>query len=261
MKIWDTFLFFNELDLLECRLTELYGNVDRFVIVESPLTFQGIPKPLHYADNKDRFAPWKDKIVHVVADLPDGSLNEREQAFHREAAQREYIFNGLTDAAPEDIILLSDVDEIPSRNIVNPYMWTGVSLQMAYHMFAVDWMHPSACHATLVQRMGGISDFQKLRDMKGGWPKVENAGHHFTFLGGPDSIREKLNAYSHVELRDWLLNFGDRLYADGLGFAYEGHPPAVPVPVQQRAIEIDDTFPQWIRERKCPAIWFRPKGE
>ena len=54
-KAWDAFLFCNELDLLEARLTELDSAVYRHVLVEAPVTFQGDPKPLWYAENKERF--------------------------------------------------------------------------------------------------------------------------------------------------------------------------------------------------------------
>lgn len=54
--IIDCFTFFNELDVLEIRLRELDGVVDRFVLVEATLTHQGKPKPLLYAENKERFA-------------------------------------------------------------------------------------------------------------------------------------------------------------------------------------------------------------
>ena len=68
-RVYEAFLFCDELDLLEARLIELDSAVYRHVLVEAPVTFQGTPKPLHYLENQDRFAPWKDKIIHVVADL------------------------------------------------------------------------------------------------------------------------------------------------------------------------------------------------
>ena len=68
-RVFDAFTFSDELDLLEARLTELDSAVYRHVLVEAPVTFQGGPKPLHYLENRDRFAPWADKIIHVTADL------------------------------------------------------------------------------------------------------------------------------------------------------------------------------------------------
>jgi beta-1,4-mannosyl-glycoprotein beta-1,4-N-acetylglucosaminyltransferase len=108
-RVYDCFTFFNELDLLELRLTELSGLVDRFVIVEAPVTFMGKPKPLYYADNRERFAAFRDRIVHVVVDDLPAGINP----WAREVAQRDAIARGLSEARPNDRIIVSDLDEIP----------------------------------------------------------------------------------------------------------------------------------------------------
>ena len=68
MAIWDCFTFFNELDILELRLRELAPVVDRFVIAEATKTFANEAKPVHFAENRARFAEFLPKIVHVVKD-------------------------------------------------------------------------------------------------------------------------------------------------------------------------------------------------
>ena len=68
MKIYDIFIFFNELDLLEIRLNILDLYVDYFVIVECTETFSGLVKPLYYKENKDLFKKWNHKIIHYVVD-------------------------------------------------------------------------------------------------------------------------------------------------------------------------------------------------
>ncbi|MGA0894211.1 MAG: N-acetylglucosaminyltransferase, partial [Ilumatobacteraceae bacterium] len=65
-KVIDAFPFNNEHDILECRLVELYDSVDAFVLVEATRDHQDHAKPLWYAEHAERFAPWADKIVHVV---------------------------------------------------------------------------------------------------------------------------------------------------------------------------------------------------
>ena len=83
MKIYDCFIFRNELDLLEIRLTELYNQVDYFVVVESTHTFQGAPKELILQNNWSRFQQWHDKMIHIVVDdmplLGDAWQNEHHQ--------------------------------------------------------------------------------------------------------------------------------------------------------------------------------------
>ena len=72
MKIYDSFLFFNELDILEIRLNTLYDVVDHFILVESSVTHQGVSKPFIFDENKERFAKFLDKIIHIkVTDTPD----------------------------------------------------------------------------------------------------------------------------------------------------------------------------------------------
>ena len=68
MKVFDSIIFFNELDLLEMRLNILNDVVDYFVVTESPFTVSGNEKPLYYAENKDRFGKFNDKIIHHVTE-------------------------------------------------------------------------------------------------------------------------------------------------------------------------------------------------
>jgi beta-1,4-mannosyl-glycoprotein beta-1,4-N-acetylglucosaminyltransferase len=118
--IFDCFTFYNELDLLEVRLDELYDVVDRFVLVEASQTFQGNPKPLYFDENKQKFARYADKITYVRIDFPEGDLTPLITAhadnanWARQYYQRDQISQGLKQARPDDLIIISDVDEIIS---------------------------------------------------------------------------------------------------------------------------------------------------
>jgi len=92
-RIFDCFTFLNEFDLLEIRLHELAQVVDRFVIAESPVTFTGRPKPLHFLDNRARFAAFADKIIHIVVD--DQPVTD--SAWEREWHQRNALERGIAD--------------------------------------------------------------------------------------------------------------------------------------------------------------------
>ena len=112
--LYDAFLFYNEMRLLEIRLNELKNVVDRFVIVESNITFQGKPKPLYFWDNRDRFSAFQDRIIHVpVVDMP-----ATDDPWQREYYQRNCIARGLTDCSSDDVIMISDADEIPKADVV-----------------------------------------------------------------------------------------------------------------------------------------------
>ena len=147
MKIYDCFLFFNELDLLELRLNILDDYVDYFVIVESAITFQGEDKEFIFEKNKNRFAKFENKIIHFkvekyefdFANLPyikkpesadeivlnkiykfidDCPHFDKKTQFWwgNDFFQRECIWRALAEAEPsaDDLIIISDVDEIPN---------------------------------------------------------------------------------------------------------------------------------------------------
>ena len=65
-KVYDCVLFFNEPELLEIRLNELYDSVDKFVIVETIENFQGKLKPLYFEENRHLFKKFEDKIIHIA---------------------------------------------------------------------------------------------------------------------------------------------------------------------------------------------------
>jgi beta-1,4-mannosyl-glycoprotein beta-1,4-N-acetylglucosaminyltransferase len=115
-RVYDCFLFDSELDLLEHRLSELAQVVDCFVIVEAATTFSGQPKPLVLKENLYRFRWCRKKIrrVEVAPLLGDGP----EAAWEREAQQRAGILAGLRDARPDDLVMISDLDEIPGCEVV-----------------------------------------------------------------------------------------------------------------------------------------------
>jgi beta-1,4-mannosyl-glycoprotein beta-1,4-N-acetylglucosaminyltransferase len=111
MKIYDCFTFFNELDLLEMRLNILNNYVDYFVLVEATKTFSGKPKELYYLKNKEKFNKFSHKIIHItVDDMPEIKDNNR---WELESFQRNAIIRGLTNCQSDDVILISDIDEIP----------------------------------------------------------------------------------------------------------------------------------------------------
>jgi hypothetical protein len=105
--IWDMVPFFNELEILELRLETLDPVVDKFVICEATTTHSGKPKPLLLQENAHRFEKWAHKIKHVVVEL--GQTTD----WGREKEQRVCLWHGFS-GNPHDLIILSDVDEIPN---------------------------------------------------------------------------------------------------------------------------------------------------
>lgn len=118
-KIVDGFTFFNELDLLEIRLKYLYDVVDYFVIVEADTSFNGEAKQMFFKENSERFSPFMNKIIYVPINMKSYE-DEKKVAWKREEFQRNSILNGLInlDITDTDLILISDVDEIPDIEIL-----------------------------------------------------------------------------------------------------------------------------------------------
>ena len=126
MKIFDCFMYFDEEVILDLRLNILNPYIDYFIIVESSYTHKGDKRNLKFDINK--FDKFKEKIIYLTYDeipreieevFENDSEDEKSRKFilnaaHRENDQRNYISRGLKDANDEDLILISDVDEIPN---------------------------------------------------------------------------------------------------------------------------------------------------
>ncbi len=116
MKVYDCFTFYNEFELLELRLMALWDVVDYFVIVEANLKHQGEPKDFNLLKRADDFKDFWTKIRYVAADLTQVPFKGTGD-WSLENAQRNAIMNGIGDAADDDLIMISDLDEIPAPDI------------------------------------------------------------------------------------------------------------------------------------------------
>lgn len=116
MKIYDGFTFYNEFELLELRLMALWDAVDYFVIVEANRKHTGEPKDFNLLKRADDFKDFFPKIRYVAADLSQVPFKGTGD-WAIENAQRNAIANGTGDAADDDLIMISDLDEIPAPDI------------------------------------------------------------------------------------------------------------------------------------------------
>lgn len=216
MKIYDCFPFYNELDLLELRLTELYDHVDHFVLVEATTTFTDKPKPLYFEENKSRYAKWLDKIIHVkVEDMPhstDPWVNDR--------FQRDQIFRGIKDAAPDDLILVSDLDELIRPEAIEHMRNSQESLfalRMPLFNFKFNYMRVSAGAYDIWGMAGRRSLFEYImpdafrfmrfqfmgsRGVDRGCEVIEHAGWHFGYLGDAEWLKDKAQSFAHTEVNN-----------------------------------------------------------
>ena len=130
MKIFDCFMYFDEEVTLDVRLNTLDKHVDYFVIVEAKFTHRGDARKLLF--NHEKFKKFKNKIIYLVYDKQPKNVEIVNQDDHEHTKSRKYIMNalfrengqrnhiskGLINANKEDVIMISDVDEIPQLNIL-----------------------------------------------------------------------------------------------------------------------------------------------
>jgi len=236
MKVYDCFIINNELLLLELRLKELYDVVDYFVVVESTHSFQGNVKPLHIKENWNSFEQWEDKIIHIVVeDMPNNG-----NPWHNEHHQRNSILRGLSDADDNDLIIISDCDELIRPSIIEDMRKNQrdvYGLRVPYFNFRFNYVlinHWESYHVWMTAgRKALIKSPEKFRSNRmqlntlnycsdNGKTKIyEHAGWHFTYLGDNDWIKDKLKSFAHSELnKPEILNLidVDTMMTKGVGF-------------------------------------------
>lgn len=265
----------DELKMLEVRLREFEDKpVYRHLVIESPVTHRGDAKPLCYAENKELFAPWADRIIHVIADLPDTG-----SPWLREHAQRTAMWPALDKAGidPDDVILFGDVDEFPPAEAFTRLPEPAFAHEQAQIMYAADWLYPHPLLCSVSARAGWARQPRycphckwdrpgcatAVRDYRNDYPRLKG-GMHLSWLGGLEGHRTKLGVHCHTEM---TASEYDRIWS---GACYErgvhhGDGGLMMIPV-----DVDESWPKAIYEDWCrisngeppevvPANWFRPR--
>lgn len=190
---YDTFTFFNELDLLEIRLNILDPFVDYFVLAEAPETFSGLEKPLYYEENKERFKKWNHKIIHVINENMEGN------PFERAGYQKDMLRTVLKDSATDnDIIYFGDLDEIwkpQDKVIIDDEVYNLKQLNYSYwlnYLSSEEWV------GTIVGKWKTIKNntFNYWRATH--THVLDDGGWHFSNMGGVEQIIKKIEAYDHA---------------------------------------------------------------
>ena len=212
--IYDCFLFFNELDLLEIRLNILTPYVDKFVLVEMDRTHSNEKKILFFEENKKRFNQFLDKIIYIkVSDYP----TEYKNAWTFENYHRNMIHEGIKNCKEDDIIIISDLDEIPdNKNIINyknnKYRNELICLNQNVFCYFLNYKNISnfSWHGSKIVSYSTYKKYnltpQIIRDNKT-CRIIKNGGWHFTYLGGYEKIIYKIKSFAHQEFNnDKFLN-------------------------------------------------------
>ena len=270
MKVFDSFIFFNELDLLEMRLNILNDVVDHFVLTESPFTVSGNEKPLYYQENKDRFGKFNDKIVHhITEEIPNDFNHLLEKSkfhvaykdpdpygtpminlpvrFQRALFNRNNSAFGIEKAGvtDDDLVITSDADEIVNPLLLQDLEWFNPSnhyvaeCRAFYYklnfLYQEDWMGSRLC---TWKHLKNTTIDQHRQDHQNAH-KIQDAGWHFSFLGNAENFKLKLASYEHTENNtDTVTGNAEQKIESGLDPLGRGQ--------TYKAVPIDDSYPDYI---------------
>lgn len=233
VRVLDCFTFHDEWEMLHARYVELEGLVEH-VLCEADRTHQGEVKAC-MADGMARLADPPPNLTVLCVPLPAVA-----DPWERERMQREGLWQVVESAAPDDLIVLSDVDEIPSRSaieraIADPDVYV---CEQRFYCNAIDWQHPNLWYGTAIAPRRILRNMQMLRTRDELSARIiEDGGWHFSWCGGPDRFRRKLRAFAHADYQDEWAARAEECWRDGI--AVDG---AHLIPV-----EVDDSYPLAVR--------------
>lgn len=268
--IYDCIPFFNELDILKLRMQILAPYVDRFVLEESSVTFSGEKKEMLFAKNREMFREFEDKIIYIaVENSPMSGVTTHE----RDKFQKNQLIRGMTACGPEDIVIFSDVDEIPDPETLqrilenfDPSKIYHLAQRMFYCFLNMEevsgnllsitgefpgvtqkqWLGTKICSFGNLPKEGIVylrevspTDPRSVRVADGGW--------HFGYMGGDRDVAKrigvKVQAAAHQEYNKsrYLNEAVDRLLCGEDIFGRSARFVQVP---------IDDSYPKYLREHQ-----------
>lgn len=248
--IYDCMIMSNEMDLLELRFNTLYDTVDRFVIVEGTRYHNGEPKPLFFNESLERFQPFLDKVSHIVVDdWPEANGSIYDNAWMMERWQRDAIMRGLVNCSDNDIIILGDADEIPNPAVVKEYKTEQGLCRLKQRLF----YYYLNCENKEGWDWQKIAPYKTVRELSpcgiryppSTAPIIENAGWHFSFIGGSSAIAEKIRTYSHREFATPEI-----LDKNNIESAMRDGRDVFGRDLKYEFVEIDESYPEYVKENE-----------
>jgi beta-1,4-mannosyl-glycoprotein beta-1,4-N-acetylglucosaminyltransferase len=262
MKLIDCFMYFDEDLVLDIRLNTLYKKVDKFVIAEATRNHAGQNKKLNFKIEK--FSKFKDKIHYlVIEDLPI-NVKSSKKGWHenhiRDQFQRNALERGYREFDDEDLIMISDIDEIPDPkkikefNTKNKYAcFLQKNYQSKINLLNItdsNWAGTKICKKKYLKSPQWLRNFKVKkksfwRIFKENIQLINDGGWHFSFLKDPESIRNKIISYSHQEYNNeefTNLNQIEEKITKGSDLFNRD--------IQYKRVDVDQTFPKYIVNNK-----------
>ena len=255
-------MYFDEDLVLDIRLNTLHKKVDKFIIAEATKNHAGQDKKLNF--KIENFSKFKDKINYLIIDDLPINVTSPKKGWHenhmRDQFQRNALERGYNEFNDEDLVMISDIDEIPNPekikefNIKNKYAcFLQKNYQSKINLLNItegDWVGTKICQKKYLKSPQWLRDMKTKK--KSFWKifsnklqLINNGGWHFSFLKEPSSIRNKILSYSHQEYNreeftdvDLIKNKiikGEDLFSRNIKY---------------KKMKIDETFPKYITENK-----------
>ncbi len=260
MAIFDCFQYFNEDHIADLRFNTLDEFVDTFVIVESTVNHQGKPKKLHFDIGK--YKKFKNKINYIVVDDTPESIKKPHEGGESlvEQHQRNSIMKGLKNCSDDDLIILSDVDEIPDLNKLNEFnrnKYAVFSQKMFMYKLNLLNLNENNWHGSKICLKKNFKSPQWLRNLK--FKKypfwridkvknlqiIKNGGWHFAYLQSPENISKKIKSFAHGE-----FNTADTSDEENIKLKIEKGEDIFDRGYKIKKVEIDSSFPKYIFKNK-----------
>jgi hypothetical protein len=254
-KVYDCFTFFNEWEILEIRLNELYDHVDKFIIVECSTSHRGLPKQFNFEARQEVYKKFMDKIIYVKVYETNGVADDGTylgSSWERENYQKNQVMRGLKECTPSDLILFSDVDEIPPGSMIPMFVEKIktrpiIVMRQKFYRHFLNRYDSDGWRGTLAMRYDQLTDipgrtpnqrrlgicFQGIKEVDGvpeGVLEIEG-GWHFSSMGGFQKVQEKYYHWVH--------------WQNAYPTTYQGWRWEVGL---QKLVSIDATYPKFVQE-------------
>jgi len=262
MKLIDCFMYFDEDLVLDIRLNTLTDKVDKFIIVEATKNHAGQDKKLNF--RIENFSKFKHKINYLIIDDLPVDVESPKKGWHenhtRDQYQRNSIARGYEKYHDNDLIMISDIDEIPNPkkieefDIKNKYAcFLQKNFQSKINLLNItdgDWPGTKICQKKFLKSPQWL---RNLKTKKKPFWKIFNkniqlirdGGWHFSFLKDPNSIKKKIMSYSHQEFnKEEFTNIESIKKQISLG------KDLFQRKINYKKIDIDETFPEYVVNNK-----------
>ena len=255
-------MYFDEDLVLDIRLNTLKDKVDKFIIAEATKNHAGEDKKLNF--KIENFSKFRNKIRYIVIDDLPLSVKSPKKDWHenhaRDQFQRNAIERGYKEFDDEDLIMISDIDEIPNPKKIEEFKiknkfacFLQKNFQSKINLLNItdgDWPGTKICQKKYLKSPQWLRNIKTKKKsfwkiFKKNIQVINNGGWHFSFLKNPESIKKKIMSYSHqeynkeeftnVNLIKEKISLGQDLFQRKISY---------------KKIDIDETFPDYIVSNK-----------